>query len=110
MEISRYEWPPSTRACRFSLCLQGGCVFADFNLDQDGRVYLERISYDGYGCCSIDGEVERMPLDDSRSLMKLVNADDVDRDEAREILYRYFHLIKDEIWSDALEEHGLLKR
>jgi hypothetical protein len=92
------------------LCLQGGSVFADFNIDSDDRVYLERISFDGYGCCATEGNVARMPVDESHTLVNLVNTDDVNRDEVRDILYRYFDQNQNAISRDALKEHELLKR
>jgi hypothetical protein len=109
VEISKYVWTTGTRPCSFCLCLQGGSVFADFNVDSDGRAYLVRISFDGYGCCATDGLVTRLSLDESHTLVKLVGADDVNRDEIRETLYRYFDQNQNAIWRDALEEHGLLK-
>src|SRR5262249_7532486 len=90
VEISKYVWTTSTRPWTFCLCLQGGRVFADFNIDSDGRVCLVRISFDGYGCCATEGKVARMPFDESHTLVNLVNTEDVNRDEIREILYRYF--------------------
>ncbi len=110
MEILKYVWTTPTRPCCFCLCLQGGSVFADFNIDSDGRVYLVRISFDGYGCFATDGKVARMPLDESHTLVNLVNIDDVNRAEVREFLYRYFDKNQDVIWRDALAEHELLKR
>ncbi len=110
MEISKYIWTTSTRPCRFCLCLQDGSVFADFNIDSDGRVYLVRISFDGYGCCATEDKVARMPLDESQTLVKLVDTDDVNRDKIREILYRYFDQNQNVIWLDALVEHQLLKQ
>ena len=86
VEISKHVWTTLTRPCRFCLCLQWGSVFADFNIDSDGRVYLVRISFDGYGCCATEGKVARMPLDESHTLVKLVSTDDVNRDEIRDIL------------------------
>jgi hypothetical protein len=71
---------------------------------------LVRISFDGYGCCATEGKVARMPIDESHRLVSLVNTDDVDSDEIREILYRYFDQNQNAIWQDALEEHELLKR
>lgn len=110
MEISTHVWNTATRQCRFCLCLQGGSVFADFNTDPEGRVYLVRISFDGYGCCVPQHRLPPLPLDESATFVNCVEADDVNRDEMREILYRYFDQNQDVIWSDALVEHELLKR
>ena len=110
VEILKHVWTTSSRPCRFCLCLQNGSVFADFNMDPDGRVYLVRISFDGYGCCATEGKVARIPLEESHAFVELVNTDDVNRDEMREILYRYFDDNQDVIWRDALIEHELLKR
>jgi hypothetical protein len=99
-----------TTPCRFCLCLQGGSVFADFNVDSDGRIYLIRISFDGYGCCETEGEVTRIPVAESKALVKLIEMDDVNCDDIREMLYRYFDQNQSVIWRDALVEHGLLKR
>jgi hypothetical protein len=110
VEIAKYDWTTGTRPCRFCLCLQGGSVFADFDVDSDGKVHLVRISFDGYGCCSTEGKAAKMPVDESHTLVGLVNNDDVNRDEVREILYGYFEQNQRVIWRDALKEHELLKR
>jgi hypothetical protein len=49
MEIELWGVMPS-RPCRICFSLQGGAVFADFDVDADERLYLVRISFDGYGC------------------------------------------------------------
>jgi hypothetical protein len=110
VEISKYHWATGTRPCSFCLCLEGGSVFADFDVDTVGRAYLVRISFDGYGCCATDGKVTRLPLDESHTLVKLIDTDHVNCDEVRDILYRYFDQNKNVIWREALEEHALLKR
>ena len=69
-----------------------------------------RISFDGYGCCATDGKVLRLPLHESQTVVKLVETDDVNRDEIREILYRFFDQNKNVIWQDALVEHEILKQ
>src|SRR5262245_65111891 len=47
----RISSPLPARPCRFSLGLQDDSVFADFDVDADGYVFLRRISFDGHGCC-----------------------------------------------------------
>src|SRR5262249_40994833 len=61
-----------TRPCHFCLCLQGGSVFADFDVDPDGRVFAVRVSFDGYGCCAAPTHVDRMSMRDSEVLLAIV--------------------------------------
>ena len=51
-----------------------------------------------------------MSVDDSETLTRLVDANDVNRDEVRGILQRYFDQNQDAIWRDALVQNELLKR
>ena len=97
-----------TRPCSFCLCLQEGSVFADFDLDTSGNVFLRRISYDGYGCCTLKDFVGKMTAADSRMLKDAVARDDFEATGVDDVLLRYFQENKDLLWSDALEEHGLL--
>ena len=96
-----------TRPCRYCLGLQGDSVFADFDVDNEGRVFLVRISFDGFGCCRTP-EARAMDTDTSRTWIDLVEADSVGSDELSVILSRYFEDNSDVIWKDALKEHDLL--
>jgi len=108
MSISIQTYPVMrARPCSFCLCLQGGSVFADFDLDDTGTVILRRISFDGYGCCHATS-VTRMASGDSRLLLDAVARGELQGVQVEEILRRYFQENKDVIWSDALVEHGLL--
>ena len=108
MEITKHQWPAGTRSCSFCLSLQGGSVFADFDIDPGGCVYLVRISFDGYGCCVPDGDIPRLTAQESRTLLNLLDLDEVDVDQMREILRLFFDRSKGVLWADALAEHGLL--
>ena len=95
-----------SRPCRFCLSLQDGSVFADFDVDEEGRAFLLRISFDGYGCCG--GEFKKMSLDDSHTLIAAVDQGAV-QDPRIEMLLRT-NLQKNThlIWDDALATHELL--
>lgn len=110
MEIEIYSPMEPTRPCRFCLCLQGGSVFADFDVDPDGRVFAVRVSFDGYGCCD-SPTVGRMSMHDSEALLAMVQRGSIDETDARaatKILRAYFQQNRDALWSDALVEHRLL--
>ena len=104
MEIDVYP-PMQGRPCRFCLMLQDGCVFADFEVDSDGRVFAVRVSFDGHGCCS-PTDVGRMSPQDSAALLAMVAQGAVAA--AEPILRAYFQQNRHAIWSDALEENELL--
>jgi hypothetical protein len=96
-----------TRPCRFCLCLQGGSVFADFDVDSDGRVFVVRVSFDGYGCCDAPADIGRMNVRDSAVILEMVEQGSTSA-AAAGILRTYFRQNRDAFWGDALEDHGLL--
>jgi len=102
----------STRPCRFSLCLQNGSVYADFDVDGKGRVFLVRISFDGYGCCDTKEDIEVMNAVDSLVLIDAIDRSTIDSvldsEEIGEMLCSYFLENKKVIWLDALKEHSLM--
>lgn len=109
MDIQR-ETPMPSRPCQYCLCLQNGAVFADFDLDTDGCIYLVRISFDGYGCCHLDrwSGITRMDAETSRRLIKSIKKNRFNACQAAEILSQYFNDNKAVLWADALEQHNLV--
>ena len=106
IEVKVYPTMPG-RPCRYCLALQGGAVFADFDID-DGKAYLVRVSFDGYGCCTVDDSIRKMNSDDSSKFIEMIDSKNVVQDELSSILSRYFRSNTDVIWKDALAQHGLL--
>lgn len=107
MEVEIYPPMLPSRPCRFCLSLQGGSVFADFNVDADGRLFAVRVSFDGYGCCHAPANVGRMDVDDSDALLGMVKQGSIDA-RASDALRAYFQQNRDAFWSDALAHHGLV--
>ena len=88
------------------MSLQGGSVFADFDVDDEGRAFLRRISFDGYGCCS--GEFRKMTVEESREFIAAADRSEVESSVFGSQLRSYFSANSDLIWVDALEEYELL--
>jgi hypothetical protein len=107
MDIALYPPMLPSRPCRFCLSLQGGSVFADFDVDSDGRVFAVRVSFDGYGCCQAPANVGRMNVRDSEALLAMVQQGSIHA-AAEKVLRAYFHQNRDAFWSDALADHGLV--
>ena len=106
--LRRISAPTPTRPCRFSLGLQADSVFADFDVDSVDRVFLRRISFDGYGCCTAPDTIRRMSVDESRTLLESVCRDAIEDSKVEVILRSYFRENADVLWEDALSEHDLL--
>jgi len=106
MDIALYPPMLPSRPCRFCLALQGGSVFADFDVDADGRVFAVRVSFDGYGCCPAPADVGRMSAHDSELLLAMVARGSVAA--ADDILRAYFRHHREALWTDALAHHDLL--
>ncbi len=107
MEIALYPVMRPSRPCRFCLSLQGGSVFADFDVDPDGRVFAVRVSFDGYGGRHAPPDVGRMNVCDSEALLTMVQQGSIHA-EAAPALRAYFQQNRDALWPDALTHHGLL--
>lgn len=99
-----------SRPCDYCLGLQEDSVFIDLNLDDDGRLFMVRISFDGYGCCRL-GPDERRKLDfeSSQKLKVLIELKDYENPMVGAIIGRHLEASKDLIWEDALIEHNLIK-
>ncbi len=107
MEVELYPPMLPSRPCRFCLSLQGDSVFADFDVDPDGRVFAVRVSFDGYGCCDAPADIGRMNAHDSDVLLSMVKQGSIDS-TVSEVLRVYFRQNRDALWSDALARHGLI--
>ena len=97
-----------TRPCRFCLAFQDDSVFADFDVDEEGRVCLLRISFDGYGCCHAGEDLKKMSPESSRLLRAAVESGAVEDESVAAALRGFFRENSDRIWSEALTEHELL--
>ena len=106
--VTTYPVMMPTRPCSFCLRLQGGSVFADFATDDSEIVSLRRISFDGFGCCSVEGQTTRMSPIDSRILLDAVASGQVETASVNDTLRRCFRANSNVIWADALAEHELL--
>lgn len=102
--------PRATRECAYCLSLQGGSVFADFGLPQDRRLYLLRISFDGYGCCTPEEEVSLLDHETTNKLIKAFESNEFESQTSyiSEVLKEYFTRNKQYLWEDALIEHELI--
>jgi len=48
---------PKPRIADYFLGCLDSSVFIDLNLNNNGQIYLKRISFDRYGCCKIENSI-----------------------------------------------------
>ena len=85
-------------------------MFADFDIDQDHRLYLTRISFDGYGCChpNVSIGIGKIDRQNSKLLIKAIKGEFLEAVDVIEVLKNYFRENKAALWEDALAKYGLI--
>ena len=112
------------RTCDFQVSLFGGSIHLDFtkvvktgstfemvpeatNSAAVQQLWLQGISFDGFGYCSLPSHCV-MDANDSNEFFRIVVEEELDNTErASEILRNLFKKYKNEIWIDALEKYDL---
>ena len=99
---------PGTRKADIYLGCFDGSVFLDFIISTDNLIFLRRISFDGYGCCNLDGTTESLSVRDSQVFLKEIAKEEFNQETVCGLVQKIIQLNKDLIWNDALLEYGLL--
>ncbi|MDX5995372.1 hypothetical protein [Ectopseudomonas alcaliphila] len=107
MDIRIFE-PMSTRPCKYCLALQDDAVFADFQINETGKLYLVRISYDGYGCCEPEIRIMGIEITNTNQLISAIESNNLNTQAVTEILSGYFRAHKGMLWENALLEYKLI--
>jgi hypothetical protein len=101
---------PATRKADYHLGCLDGSVFIDLNLSEDNRIYLRRISFDGYGCCNLDDVVNSLSYEDSLRFIEEFKKENLDDRVMTSLVKELIKINKDHIWTDAIEEYGLIEK
>lgn len=107
MEVRIAESMP-TRPCKYCFAMQEDSVFADFDINADGCLFLLGISFDGYGYCVPEPDIGAVPLAETLRLESFISSGRVDSSEVVAIFKGYFTRNKGRLWEDALQVHGLI--
>ena len=83
-------------------------MFADFDVNKNGRIYLVRVSFDGYGCCEPTTELSEMDDVSSENLKTYIESNSFQSPEIIDVLKNYFRENKSALWEEALVEHELI--
>ena len=98
---------PNTRKADFYLGCLDGSVFIDFNQTSDNLISLCRISFDGFGCCTITDTKNLLPPELSKKFIEEISKDELDQEKLTPIIKEAIKINKNQIWADALMQYNL---
>jgi len=101
---------PKTRKADYYLGCLDSSVFMDFNCSEDNRISLRRISFDGYGCCSLESGANHLNQNDSRKFIQEMGKEKLNQDTITTLVKEVIKINKEYIWSDALLKYNLLEK
>lgn len=100
---------PSTRLAEYYLGYYYSCVFIDFARTEENRIRLVRISFDGFGCCGLNGKGLSLDATDSAEFIKEMESEELNQETIARLVFEIIRINKDLIWLDALEKYGLIE-
>ena len=103
------ETMPHTRKADYYLGCLDSSVFLDFNRSEDNLIYLVRISFDGYGCCNLDERAKHLNHEDSQKFIEEIKKEKLNQETIVTLVKEAIKINKEHIWTDAIEEFGLIE-
>lgn len=100
---------PKSRKADYYLCCLDNSVFIDFNLSGENKIFLVRISFDGYGCCDLNGVKNHLSEEDSKKFIAEIEKKNLNQEIITELVLKAIQVNKEYIWTDALEKYDLIK-
>ncbi|MFD2567322.1 hypothetical protein [Pseudotenacibaculum haliotis] len=99
---------PRTRVAGYHLGCLNSSMFVDFNRSENDQISLIRISFDGLGCCNIEGEPIPLDATDSQSFISEIEQEKLNEDAMSKLILKAININKEFIWDEALERYDLI--
>ena len=100
---------PETRKADYFLGCLEGAVFMDFCTSNKHKIYLKRISFDGYGCCELQNVDHTLDQIDSEKFVQEINAAAINQEIIEWLVKKLIKMNATQIWKDALEAYNLIE-
>ena len=99
---------PVCRECDFRLSLLDGCIFVDLKVNNDKLIFINAISFDGYGFTGLYPDPVPLDKKESEQFLYWLENKNTDVHEAEKFFLKLIALNKHLIWNDALKEYNLI--
>lgn len=101
---------PDSRKADLQLGCLDGSVFIDFNLTENNLIYLQRISFDSFGCCRMGDDSPRLNSLRSSEFLNELRKETLDQKKIESHVLEMIRLNKNNIWRDALVRYGFIEK
>ena len=98
---------PASRPADYYIGCLDAAVFIDF-IEKNRKIFLKRISFDGYGCCEPAQQTVAMRAEDMQNFISMINDGTVDQARMYKIIRKTLADNSRLLWVDALKEYGFL--
>ncbi len=112
MTPNYFDWRkasmPETRKADIHLSCHDYSVFIDLNLNHSNLIYLNAISFDGYGYCGVESDNIYLNEDDTQSLLYELSGNNLNNELVTKLIKKLILMNKDKVWNDALQKYHLI--
>ena len=99
---------PKSRTAKYCLSCYEGSVFIDFN-QNNNLIYLERISFDEFGCLNIGNSENTLSKAETNIFEKEIKKTKIDETQIKPLVLKLIRMNQEKIDSDIFEKYTLLK-
>ena len=99
---------PKSRTAKYCLDCYEGSVFIDFN-KKNNLIYLERISFDEFGCLNIGNSENTLSKAETNIFEKEIKKIKIDETQIKPLVLKLIRMNQEKIGSDIFEKYTLLK-
>ncbi|MBC6720865.1 hypothetical protein [Treponema sp. Marseille-Q4130] len=97
---------PKSRTAKYCLGCYEGSVFIDFN-KKNNLIYLERISFDEFGCLNIGNSENTLSKAETNVFEKEIKK--INEEIMKPLVLKLIHMNQEKIDTDIFEKYKLLK-
>ena len=107
LDFYTYKMPKS-RTAKYCLGCYEGSVFIDFN-QKNNLIYLERISFDEFGCLNIGNSENTLSKAETNIFEKEIKKTKIDEKKIKPLVLKLIRMNQEKIGSDIFKKYKLLK-
>ena len=98
---------PKSRIADYHLEFNDFTVCLDFMENEEGLIYMRRISFDGYGCCEVNSPNTNLNPHESNLFVNQFKSGVLNQDLTKSLVEKLITTNSEYIWEDALKASAI---